>query len=97
MVRLQGVADAKRMDIQNSLFSHCAVLPEYDFLWRLVWVCTVCQCPFYGTLDINGLRKTAYSLATWRVRVGPQKQNKKLFGQGMRTTAFFPSYPARSE
>ena len=22
---------------------------------RLIWVCTVCLCPFYGTLGINGL------------------------------------------
>ena len=40
-----------RQIYKNSLFSHCKVL---IFLWRLVWVCTVCQCPFYGTLDING-------------------------------------------
>ena len=25
-------------------------------LRRLIWVSTVCQCPFYGTQDLNGLR-----------------------------------------
>ena len=24
-------------------------------LWRLIWVCTVCQLPFYGSPDYNGL------------------------------------------
>ena len=24
-------------------------------LWQLIGICTVCQCPFYGTLSINGL------------------------------------------
>ena len=27
-------------------------------LRRLIWVYTVCQCPFYGTLGINGLTFT---------------------------------------
>ena len=24
-------------------------------LWRLIWICTVCQCSFYGTLGLDGL------------------------------------------
>ena len=24
-------------------------------LWHLIWVCTVCQLPFYGSPDYNGL------------------------------------------
>ena len=26
-------------------------------LWRLIWVCTVCQLPFYGSPDYNGLKQ----------------------------------------
>ena len=28
-----------------------------QMLWHLIWVCTVCQCPIYGMLGTNGLRK----------------------------------------
>ena len=30
---------------------------EDPVLQCLIWVYTVCQCPFYGTLGLNGLRK----------------------------------------
>ena len=30
---------------------------------RLIWVCTVCQLPFYGSPDYNGLNKSIYYLS----------------------------------
>ena len=24
-------------------------------LWRLIWICTFCPCPIYGTLGVNTL------------------------------------------
>ena len=30
------------------------------FLRRLIWVYTVCHCPFYGTLGLNGLRPISH-------------------------------------
>ena len=29
-------------------------------LRSLIWVCTVCQLPFYGSPDYNGLKKSQY-------------------------------------
>ena len=29
-------------------------------LWRLIWVYTVCQCPFHWTRGINGLRANSF-------------------------------------
>ena len=26
-------------------------------LWRLIWVYTICQCPFYGMLGLNRLKE----------------------------------------
>ena len=33
-------------------------------LWSLIWVYTVCQCPIYGTLGLNGLRIDPFSKGT---------------------------------
>ena len=30
-------------------------------LRRLIWVCTVCQLPFYGSPDYNGLREDSFT------------------------------------
>ena len=49
---------------------------------RLIWVYTVCQCPFYGTLGINGLNEGTlvrgrfdhYRLLTLSIRTNLNKQ-----------------------
>ena len=30
-------------------------------LWHLIWVCTVCQLPFWGSVDYNGLNRKSFS------------------------------------
>ena len=42
----------------SSQWTHLAWANSIDpdqTLWRLVWICSVCQYSFYGTLGINGL------------------------------------------
>ena len=29
--------------------------PHSDLMWHLIWVCSVCQVPFYRFADYNGL------------------------------------------
>ena len=41
-------------------------------LRRLILVCTVCQCPFYGTLGINGLN------GNWTRRIIEQTMKKGM-------------------
>ena len=46
----------------------------------LIWVYTVCQCPFYGTLGINGLYKnllTKYFLCSVYQRNRNAEEDKK--------------------
>ena len=40
------------MFIEISVFNASSVDPD-QMRQHLIWVCTVCQCPFYGMLGIN--------------------------------------------
>ena len=40
----------------------CRSWSDWCILRHLIWVYTVCECPFYGTLDLNGLNKKAVLL-----------------------------------
>ena len=40
-------------------------------LWRLIWVCTVCQLPFYGSPDYNGsILKPLYKMGHYKMVFG---------------------------
>ena len=37
------------------IFANSGDPDQTHVLWRLIWVCTVCQVPFYGSPEYNGL------------------------------------------
>ena len=48
------------LDIPREKWLNCLqtveILIRRRLLWRLIWVCTVCQLPFYGSPNYNGLK-----------------------------------------
>ena len=41
---------------------------RYRILWHLIWVCTICQCSFYGTLGTSELKwKSLLQKDLWAV------------------------------
>ena len=44
--------------VENSELNANSVDPDqmpHSVAWPMIWVCTVCQCSFYGSLGLNGL------------------------------------------
>ena len=49
------------------LFANSGYPNERRILQHLIWVCTVCQLPFYGSSDYNGLKwETSSTECPWK-------------------------------
>ena len=44
------------LEKKAKLFANSGDRIRHRVLWCLIWVCTVCQLPFYGSPDYNGLK-----------------------------------------
>ena len=65
------------------LFANSGDPDQTPHLRRLTWVCTVCQLPFYGSSEYNGLRgMDAFLLDSFHVCVGLQVLTTTLISIG---------------